>query len=263
MVKIDVSMTMAEAVDRFPQLACEFEKRGLDYCCGGGRTIGEACAQIGLDPPAIVAELAAVTATAEPAKWMTMPADMLVGHIEVTHHRYLWDELTRVAKLVDKIVMAHGERHPELVEIALCFSQVQADLEPHLAKEERVLFPMIRALAASADAPSFDGGSLRNPISVMLSEHDAVGELLATLRRLTNDYTPPPDGCATYAACFAAMAEIEADTHLHIHKENNVLFPLVLRLETEHVAPERGGKRLVDIRGELLAPVATPADRGG
>jgi regulator of cell morphogenesis and NO signaling len=236
MVKIVVSMTLAEAVDASPQLAREFEKRGLDYCCGGGRTIGEACIQIGLDPQATVAEMAGVTAAAEPAQWTTMSADVLVDHIEATHHRYLWDELPRVAVLVDKIVTVHGECHPELVETALCFSQVRADLEPHLAKEERVLFPMIRELAASAGAPSFHCGSLRNPISVMLSEHDAVGDLLAELRRLTNDYTPPSDGCATYAACFAAMAEIEADTHLHIHKENNVLFPLVLRLEAEHVA---------------------------
>ena len=236
MVKFDVSMRLAEAVDRFPQLAREFERRGLDYCCGGGRTIGEACAQIGLDPPATVAELAAVTGTAEPAEWTTMPTDVLVDHIEATHHRYLRDELPRVAALVDKIVTVHGERHPELVETAQCFSQVRADLEPHLMKEERVLFPMIRELAASAGATSFHCGSLRNPISVMLSDHDAVGDLLAKLRQLTNDYTPPSDGCATYATCFAAMAEIESDTHLHIHKENNVLFPLVLRLETEHVA---------------------------
>ena len=236
MVKIDVSMTLAEAVDAFPQLAREFEKWGLDYCCGGGRTIGEACAQIGLDPQATVADLAAATATAEPAEWTTMPADVLVDHIEATHHRYLWDELPRVAALVDKIMMVHGERHPELVETALCFSQVQAELEPHLAKEERVLFPMIREVAASAGAPSFHCGSLRNPISVMLNEHDAVGDLLAKLRLLTNEYTPPSDGCATYAACFAALAEIEADTHLHIHKENNVLFPLVLRLETQQAA---------------------------
>ena len=236
MVKIDVSMTLAEAVDGFPHLAREFENRGLDYCCGGGRTIGEACAQIGLDPSATVAELAAGAAAAEPAEWTTMAAGVLVDHIEATHHRYLWDELSRVAALVDKVVSVHGERHPELVETAQCFSQVRADLEPHLAKEERVLFPMIRELAASAGATSFHCGSLRNPISVMLNEHDAVGDLLAKLRRLTNDYTPPVDGCATYAACFAAMAEIEADTHLHIHKENNVLFPLVLRLEAEKAA---------------------------
>ena len=81
--------------------------------------------------------------------------------------------------------------------------------------------------------PSFHCGTLRNPISVMLSEHDAVGDLLAKLRQMTNGYTPPADGCATYVSCFTAMTEIEADTHLHIYKENNVLFPLVVRLEAE------------------------------
>ena len=138
-----------------------------------------------------------------------------------------------MSALVDKIVAVHGVRHPELVEVALCFSQVHADLEPHLLKEERVLFPMIRELATSSGIPAFHCGSLRNPISVMLSEHDAVGDLLAKLRRLTDGYTTPTDGCASYVACFAALAEIEADTHLHIHKENNVLFPLVVRLEAE------------------------------
>ena len=125
----------------------------------------------------------------------------------------------------------HGARHPELADITSTYEDLRADLEPHLLKEERVLFPMIRELAVSTGAPSFHCGSLRNPISVMLSEHDAVGDLLATLRRLTDGYTPPADGCATYAACFSAMAEIEADTHLHVHKENNLLFPAVIALE--------------------------------
>ena len=165
-----------------------------------------------------------------------MTADALVDHIETTHHRYLWDELPRVTALVDKIVSVHGERHPELTEIATCFAEVRADLEPHMAKEERVLFPMIRQLATASEVPTFHCGSLRNPIAVMLSEHDAVGDLLARLRLLTDGYTPPADGCATYVACFSAMAELEADTHLHIHKENNVLFPLVVRLEAAHEA---------------------------
>lgn len=233
MSQLEASMTLAEAVDAFPQLAREFERRGLDYCCGGGRTIDEACTLVGLDPSATVAELSALSATAEPAQWTTMTADVLVDHLEATHHRFLWEELPRVTTLVDKIVTVHGARHPELVDVAVCFAKVRADLEPHLMKEERVLFPMIRELAVSTGAPSFHCGSLRNPISVMLSEHDAVGDLLASLRRLTDGYTPPADGCATYAACFSAMAEIEADTHLHIHKENNVLFPLVVRLEAE------------------------------
>src|SRR4029450_945191 len=108
-----------------------------------------------------------------------------------------------------------------------------ADLEPHMLKEERVLFPMIRELTRSPAMPSFHCGTLRNPISVMLREHDAVGELLVQLRRLTDNYTPPSDGCSSYIACMAALAELEADTHLHIHKENNVLFPMVVQLEVE------------------------------
>ena len=117
-----------------------------------------------------------------------------------------------------------------------------------MAKEEQVLFPMIRELANASSAPSFHCGTLRNPISVMLREHDAVGELLAELRRLTNGYQPPADGCASYVTCFAALAELEADTHLHIHKENNLLFPLVVRMESELLG---------------AASMTTPADEGG
>ena len=234
MMEIDVSMTLAEAVDAFPELAREFERRGLDYCCGGRTTLGDACALIGADPDETLADLAAaLTGGSDAAPWTTMTADALVDHLEATHHRYLWDEMPRVTALVDKIASVHGGRHPELVDVAACFAHIRADLEPHMLKEERALFPMIRELATSSRVPSFHCGSLRNPISVMLSEHDAVGDLLAQLRRLTDGYTPPADGCATYAACFAAMAAIEADTHMHIHKENNVLFLLVVRLEAE------------------------------
>ena len=250
MVKIDVSTTLAEAVDAFPPLGREFERRGLDYCCGGGRSLGQACAEIGVDPDVTVAELAAVAAamatTSGSVAWTTMSADVLVDHLEATHHRYLWDEMPRVTALVDKIVAVHGGRHPELVEVASCFGKVRADLEPHMLKEERMLFPMIRELATSTGMPSFHCGSLRNPISVMLSEHDAVGDLLARLHRLTAGYTPPADGCASYAACFAAMAELESDTHLHIHKENNVLFPMVVQLEAERAAMSR------DTRGDIV-----------
>lgn len=235
--QIDVTATLAEMVDRQPGLAREFERLGLDYCCGGGRTFADACADRGLDAPQLVAELSASLESSPPAEWTTMTATELVDHLEQTHHRYLWDELPRITALVDKIVSVHGGRHPELAEVATCYQSVRADLEPHLLKEEQVLFPMVRQLAASTGAQSFHCGTLRNPISVMLAEHDAVGDLLARLRQLTSDYTPPADGCATYAMCFTAMAELEADTHLHIHKENNVLFPLVVRMEAERDAP--------------------------
>jgi len=230
---IDPAASLGDLVTMHPQLAREFEALGLDYCCGGTSTLWDACSERGLDPTATAAELSdAVTELGE-ADWATMRLEDLVDHIEQTHHRYLDEEMPRLSTLMAKIVSVHGERHPELAETAACYEAIRADLEPHLLKEERVLFPMIRELAAAKHPPSFHCGSLRNPISMMLSEHDAVGELLARLRRLTSDFTPPADGCASYAACFAGLADLEADTHLHIHKENNVLFPLVVRREAE------------------------------
>ena len=234
MVKtIDPAMTLGDLVTAHPQLAREFESRGLDYCCGGLQSLADACAGRGLDAVATAHELASTVTQDDASTWGTMGATELVDHLEATHHRYLWEELPRLSALVAKIVGVHGERHPELGDVAACYEQVRADLEPHLLKEERVLFPMIRELAVAETAPSFHCGTLRNPISMMLREHDAVGELLARLRQLTGEYQPPADGCASYVACFAGLAELEADTHLHIHKENNVLFPLVIRLESE------------------------------
>ena len=118
---------------------------------------------------------------------------------------------------------------------------VPADLEPHMTKGERALFPMIRELAGTSELPRFRCGTMRNPIWVMVADHDAVGILLARLRLLTNDYTPPDDGCASYAACFrGALSELEADTHLHVHKENNLLFPPVLQVESERGSVVQG-----------------------
>ena len=228
--------TLADIVTADPGAARTLERHHLDYCCGGQRTLGDACALIGLDPAATIAELSQLATAPVATEWSTMSADVLVDHIEETHHRYLWKELPRVSSLLDKIVSVHVVRHPELAEISSCFMEVRADLEPHMVKEERVLFPMIRDLARPSWVPTLPSGSLRNPISVMLSEHDTVGDLLARLRRLTDAYSPPADGCASYAACFSAMAELEKDTHLHIHKENNVLFPSVFRLEADRAA---------------------------
>ncbi|MDP9463974.1 MAG: iron-sulfur cluster repair di-iron protein [Actinomycetota bacterium] len=233
MATIDPIMTLGALVNDYPEMAREFERRGLDYCCGGGRTLADACAGKGLDPAVVAMELGVAATEGHASDWSTMGAAELVDHLEATHHRYLWDEMPRLSALVAKVVSVHGERHLELHAVAACYAELRADLEPHLLKEERVLFPMIRELAAADAAPSFHCGTLQNPISMMLREHDAVGELLVELRRLTSGYQSPADGCASYLACFAALAELEADTHLHIHKENNLLFPVVVRMESE------------------------------
>jgi regulator of cell morphogenesis and NO signaling len=233
METIDPQTTLGALVNAHPELAREFERRGFDYCCGGRHSLSDACVDKGLDPAVVVSELTAAATTSEAVGWSTMGPTALVDHLESTHHRYLWGELPRLTDLLAKIVSVHGGRHPELQAIATCFAEMRADLEPHMSKEERVLFPMIRELDAASSPPSFPCGPLRNPISVMLLEHDRVGELLAELRRLTDDYQPPSDGCASYVTCFAALADLEDDTHLHIHKENNLLFPLVERMERD------------------------------
>lgn len=230
--QIQPSDVLADIVNDHPDLARELERRSLDYCCGGHRTLAEACEDVDLDPEATADELGTITSEA-PAPWADLAPEALVDHLEVTHHRYLHDELPRLGALVEKVHGVHGQRHPELAEVRTTYAELRADLEPHLVKEERVLFPMIRELVAAGDGPSptFHCGSLANPISVMLGEHDQAGELLERLRSVTQGYTLPDDACASYAALYAGLEHLEADTHLHVHKENNVLFPAVVALD--------------------------------
>ena len=233
MLTITPDSTLGEIVSADPSLARQLERRGLDYCCGGARTIAAACAGQGLDAGAVIAELDASRSDRPAPQWMTMGLTELVDHIEGTHHRYLWDELPRLTTLMNKVLAVHGGRHRELADVAVCMAEIRADLEPHLMKEERVLFPMIRTLA-TADAPvTFHCGTLQHPISVMLREHDDVGVLLSRLRDLTDGYTAPTDGCVSYRLLYEGLAELADDTHLHVHKENNVLFPMVVRREAE------------------------------
>jgi regulator of cell morphogenesis and NO signaling len=233
---ITTTTTLAEIVNRYPDLARELERRSLDYCCGGRRTLAEACQAKGLDPDLTADELAAAT-SASPAAWAGLGPAELVDHLEATHHAYLHDELPRLSALVHKVAGVHGDRHPELVEIEHTYDALRAELEPHLMREERVLFPMVRELAAvTGPVPAFHCGSLANPISVMLADHDRAGDLLSRLRRLTGDYAPPDDACASYTALYAGLRELESDTHLHVHKENNLLFPAVIELQSSRSA---------------------------
>lgn len=243
---IDRHHTLADIVTQAPGTARAMERHGLDYCCGGQRRLDEACGAAGLDVGAVLDELHAAADALGPdaagAGWASMGPAELVDHLEATHHEYLKREFSRLSALADKVAGVHGDRHPELRAVARTYEELRAELEPHLMKEERVLFPMIRTLAAARDdVPAFHCGSVHNPISVMRYEHDQAGELLAELRRLTDAYTVPSDGCASYEALYRGLAEFEADTHLHIHKENNVLFGAVEALEA--ALAEGGGAR--------------------
>jgi regulator of cell morphogenesis and NO signaling len=237
MTVIDPSTPLGTIVTEHPGLARRLEGLGLDYCCGGRRSLGDACADRGLDARDVATVLADAVEPAPPAEWATMAPEELVDHLEATHHAYLHDELPRLEALMAKVDGAHGARHPELSFVRATFEELVADLDPHLAKEERILFPAVRA-QADRDAPALDLGG---PVRVMLVEHDRAGELLARLRALTDGYVAPADGCASYRALYDGLAELEADTHLHVHKENNVLFPAVLERSRRGPDERAGG----------------------
>jgi regulator of cell morphogenesis and NO signaling len=224
----DVSdRTLAEIVAANPAAARALERVGLDYCCHGERTLAVACADRGLDPLALERELDELAVEGDRA-WQELDAPALADHIVETHHRYLHEELPLLDALAEKVATVHGARHPELVEVRRLVAAVRADLEPHLLKEERVLFPAIHALADGRR--DFPFGTIANPIRMMGVEHDATGVLLTELREATDDYAVPEDGCASYRSLFERLEALERDTYTHIHKENHVLFPAAQRL---------------------------------
>ncbi len=221
---------LGDLVSTNPAAARVLDAHDLDYCCGGQRTLEEACSAAGIDASAILDEIDGL-GDSKPADWASMGPTELIDHLESTHHAYLNTELPRLSALAAKVESAHADRRPELADVRATYETLRADLEPHLMKEEQVLFPMVRELEVADDTPTFHCGSLRNPIGMMGFEHDRAGDLLGRLHELTGGYTVPDDACASYQAFYGGLADLERDTHLHIHKENNVLFPAVLELE--------------------------------
>jgi len=239
---IDTSTTLADLVTGHPDLAGELERRMLDYCCGGQRTLAEACRDRGLDPETTAAELAEASSAAPPSAWTLLDATALVDHVEATHHAYLHAELPRISALAAKVQGVHGTAHPELAALEATFEQLRAELEPHLVKEERVLFPLIRELDGADRADGHRPG-LAGPVARLLREHDHVGELLERLRTITAGYEAPSDGCASYHALYSGLEALEADTHLHVHIENNRLFPMVAGLESSTASAVGGSEQ--------------------
>lgn len=219
--------SLGDLVAANPAAAQVLERHGLDYCCHGDVPLDVACAEAGIDVATVDAELTRLP-TPNDDGWATLSAPDLAAHIVDTHHAYLHAELPLLDALARKVLGVHGGRHPELARVAELVTEVRQDLEPHLMKEERVLFPAIRALAAGPTEFAF--GPLANPVRMMRFEHDRCGELLTALRDATDAYTVPEDACASYRSLYERLAALELDTHVHIHKENHVLFPAALAL---------------------------------
>jgi len=215
--------------------AAVLDRHRLDFCCGGGRTLSDACRASGLDVDAVLADLAAEASARSAAgklpDWSLRPIPELVDFIVGTHHAYTRAAVSRIAPLLAKVVARHAGHRVELTAVADAFYKLAEELGPHLLREERVLFPYIQALASPEGAPPPPFGTVRNPVRVMTFEHDRAAELLAALYDATGAFVAPPDVCASYRALYAALAELRLDLLRHVSLENNVLFPRALDLE--------------------------------
>ena len=234
---IDAHETLSELVTADPRRARVLEKFGLDYCCHGQRPLGEAATEAGLDVTAVSAALDIAGPAPEAADGRFAENSALAHDIVDTHHAYMWAEMPRLQALVEKVATVHGVRHPELAEVRAAFERAVAGLDPHMTREERLVFPAITRLEKTqSPAPS---GPLAEPIAQLKAEHDVVGELFKQIRSTTRDYAVPDDACNSYRAMLTGLEEMELDLHEHIHKENNILFPRAVEMERELLASPR------------------------
>ena len=230
------SPTVGDIVAADFRAAEVFERFGIDFCCGGRRSFDDACRMAAVDPGVVLKALNAISRREaegdDVARW---PLDRLIDHIEHTHHAYVRRALPSIARHLGKVLEAHGDRHPELVRIGQAFAAMSDELQQHMLKEERILFPYVRDLVerqrAACGRTISPFGTVENPIRMMEREHREAAGTLELIRELTGGYAVPSDGCTTYAVCMAELAQFERDLHRHVHLENNVLFPSAVALE--------------------------------
>jgi regulator of cell morphogenesis and NO signaling len=228
--------TLGEIVSDDSRAAVVLERFGLDYCCGGHRTLAEASEGSHLPVGPIVDALSALGAPDpddQDQRWSDLTA--LTRHIVDRHHRYVREMQPAIEAWLGKLVARHGARHPELAEVWQVFCELAQEMSSHMAKEETLLFPAIDDLVAASRTgtrpPASPFATVLHPVRAMEDEHRSAGERLTRLRALTNNYTPPPDACTTYRLCYGELLRFQADLIQHVHLENNVLFPKALELE--------------------------------
>jgi regulator of cell morphogenesis and NO signaling len=228
MMTITQEHTIAEVVNQNFKTATLFQQYGLDFCCGGKKSIAKACGEKGVALPELMQKLELLMQQPAPHElnFEQLSLSDLIDHIVKKHHQYLHANLQAVSAYTQKVARVHGENHPDLIEVAYLFDLVKKDLEPHLIQEEQVLFPAIKALEQGLN-PQVD---LKAIIGALEAEHQFAGESFATIRRLTNQYQPPLAACNTWRVSFAELQEFEADLHEHVHLENNLLYPKAIKL---------------------------------
>ena len=237
---ISSETTVRQVAVQLPESTRLFEKLNIDYCCGGNRTLIDACGSAGVEVDNVIELLAALDTVGAIRSgyvdFQKVSLAELIAYILEAHHIFTRSEMARIEALSAKVINAHSANHPELHTVENLFQRLCADLKPHMFKEEQVLFPYIvsmeQAKAAGHPGPFAPFGTVKNPIRMMSMEHDTAGEILRELRAATADYQVPDDACISYQALYRALEGFEKDLHQHIHLENNILFPRAIVLET-------------------------------
>jgi len=222
--------TVGEVVAEDYRRASVFQRFGIDFCCGGGRTVRAACAEGDVAYADLENALAALERSGdrgdpEPHAW---ELDVLARHIVDVHHRYVREATPSLLQFSEKVVRVHGARHEELREIRALVAELMFELGRHMAEEEGVLFPRIERILAARAARALqvdEPDSVSAPLGGLEDDHEHAGGLMRRIRELSGGYSPPADACTTYRALYAKLEEFESDLHRHVHLENNVLFP--------------------------------------
>lgn len=215
-----------------------FKKHGIDFCCGGKKTLSRACQDRGVSIETIQSEIAEVTKeTDNSIRFDEYSLTELIDHIIDTHHVYLKDVMPVILEFAEKVARVHGPNNKSLVTVYEVVTDMKREMDEHLTKEEVVLFPYLKDLEKAhlkqAAKPLRTFGNITNPIQCLELEHESHGEQLYKLRELTNNYNAPMDACGTYRVLFSMLHELDEDIQSHVHLENNLLFPKGIILDMQ------------------------------
>jgi regulator of cell morphogenesis and NO signaling len=237
-VTIDASKTVRELVAERPYATHVLGKLGIDFCCGGAKSLNEACASARVPVNEVIAQLenAHKAGPVDGARdWQIASLEELIRHIVAKHHAFTRAAIAPLEPLLAKVCQVHAKSHPELLLMREVIRGLSQELTMHMLKEEEILFPYIVAMEQASRGrhlqPTAMFGTVQNPVRMMMTEHDSAAHALRTLRETSNGYTLPADACSSYQTLYEALRELEADLHQHIHLENNILFPRAVSME--------------------------------
>ena len=234
-MNIQTSDTVGSIVTRNLHAAQILSDHGLDFCCGGQKSLQQACDDKHIAIDTLLKQLATLSdaKNEETPDFVDMNLIPLTKYIEKKHHKFTSDQILFIKSNLPKLILAHGNSHPELTKIKNTFDALSDHLTVHMKREELMIFPYIRNMTRFGKAAIGRAvfGYVENPITALIGDHESESEKLKDLVDLTNNYEVPADGCNTYKATYEAMKDLEADLYIHMHLENNILFPKAIAVE--------------------------------